>query len=200
VNWFEAQTYLGWLTRKTGKKYRMLSEAEWEYAARAGTKTAFWWGSWITTSKANYDGSYAYAGGPKGDNRRRTLPVYSFDANPFGLTNIHGNVSEWVEDCWHPKYEGAPSDGSAWTTGDCKDRIIRGGSWSVAPSGLRAADRAWLSRHSGARCRFAGRTRIILIPPSCHRAMRSPTKHRGRDTCRASLGWVVDFRDSLGYV
>jgi formylglycine-generating enzyme required for sulfatase activity len=145
MNWFEAKAYLGWLTRKTGKTYRMPSEAEWEYVARAGSSSPFWWGFSITPSKANYDGNHVYAGGQKGESRKRPLPVTAFDANPLGLMNILGNVYEWTEDCWHPNYEGAPSDGSAWTTGECRARIIRGGSWATPPVALRASNRAWLT-------------------------------------------------------
>ncbi len=125
--------YLPWLSRKTGKSYRLLSEAEWEYVARAETTTPFWWGSSISTSEANYNGSYTYGGGPKGESRQRTLPVDSFSANPWGFYNVHGNVWEWVQDCWNASYSGAPTDGSAWAIGDCGLRVLRGGSWANVP-------------------------------------------------------------------
>jgi formylglycine-generating enzyme required for sulfatase activity len=144
VSWDDiTQEYLPWLSKKTGKTYRLLSEAEWEYAARAGTTTPFWWGSSISTSQANYYGQAAYGDGPKGEIRQKTVPVDSFAANPWGLYNVHGNVWEWVQDCWNPSYSGAPSDGSAWTTGyrDCRDRVLRGGSWTSVPHGLRSASR-----------------------------------------------------------
>src|SRR5207248_8530070 len=91
----------------TGKNYRLLSEVEREYVTRAGTATPFWWGSSISTSQANYDGRFIYGGGAKGEFRRRTLPVDSFQPNTWGLFQVHGNVWEWVEDCWHESYQGA---------------------------------------------------------------------------------------------
>jgi len=120
--------------------YRLLTEAEWEYAARAGTSTPFWWGSSITTIEANYDGN-VYGSGLKGMYRGKTEPVDSFAANPWGLHNVHGNVFEWVQDCWNSDYKGAPTDGSARSAGDCRRRVLRGGSWYKSPQYLRAAYR-----------------------------------------------------------
>ncbi len=146
VSWDDAKSYVGWLSRKTGKRYRLLSEAEWEYAARAGTTGPFHFGSTISTDQANYDGNYAYGSGRKGSYRRRSLPVGSFPANAFGLHDVHGNVWEWVEDCWHGSYAGAPTDGGAWVSGgDCGTRVLRGGSWDSLPRGLRFAYRGWYS-------------------------------------------------------
>jgi formylglycine-generating enzyme required for sulfatase activity len=140
VSWDDiTQQYLPWLSRKTGKTYRLLTEAEWEYVARAGTTTPFWWGASISPSQANYEGNFTYGGGPKGEYRAKTLPVGSFAPNPWGLYNVHGNVWEWVQDCWNDSYNGAPTDGSAWTSGDCSRRILRGGSWFNLPWYLRAA-------------------------------------------------------------
>lgn len=147
VSWDDAKGYAAWLSRKTGKTYRLLSEAEREYAARAGTTTAFWWGPSISTRQANYDGNFSYAGSPKGEYRQRTLPVDSFEANPWGLYQVHGNVWEWMEDCWHDSYQGAPGDGSAWAT-NCSDagrRVVRGGSWYSYPRFLRSANRYWFT-------------------------------------------------------
>jgi formylglycine-generating enzyme required for sulfatase activity len=141
VNWEDAKAYVAWLAKKTGKPYRLLSEAEREYIARAGTTTPFWWGSRISTSEANYDGTRTYGGASGGGWRKSTVPVHSFRANPWGVYNVHGNVWEWVEDCWHDNYQGAPTDGSAWTTGDCNRRVLRGGSWVDGPGLLRAASR-----------------------------------------------------------
>jgi formylglycine-generating enzyme required for sulfatase activity len=143
VNWDDANSYANWLAKKTGKPYRLLSEAEFEYAARAGTSTPFWWGSSITPAQANYDGNYVYAGGgSKGVYRKGTVPAASFDANPWGLYNVHGNAYQWTADCYHDSYNGAPSDGSAWTTGSCSSgRVVRGGSWISLPWFLRAANR-----------------------------------------------------------
>jgi formylglycine-generating enzyme required for sulfatase activity len=137
VSWNDANEYVGWLIQKTGKTYRLLSEAEWEYAARAGITTAFWWGQDIGKGNANCDGC-----GSQWDNSK-TAPVGSFKANYFGLYDTAGNVWEWVEDCWHDSYTGAPTDGSAWVKGDCSTRVRRGGSWDYGPRDLRSASRLW---------------------------------------------------------
>ena len=145
VSWDDAKAYVQWLSRKTKKQYRLLTEAEWEYVARAKTNTPFWWGNSISTSQANYDGNYTY-NGSKGTDRKKTVPVNSFKPNDFGLYNVHGNVFEWVEDCWHKSYEGAPKNGTAWTKGgDCSKRVLRGGSWFDIPGGLRSANRNWVN-------------------------------------------------------
>jgi formylglycine-generating enzyme required for sulfatase activity len=143
VWWEDAKAYVAWLSTKTGKPYRLLSEAEREYVTRAGTTTPFWWGSSISSRQANYDGQFTYPSTEKdkGEFRRQTIPVDAFQPNPWGLYQVHGNVSEWVEDCWHKTYDGAPADGSAWINADCTDRVMRGGSWNFAPWQLRAADR-----------------------------------------------------------
>jgi formylglycine-generating enzyme required for sulfatase activity len=141
VNWNDARAYADWLSTKTGKRYRLPTEAEWEYAARAGSTTPFWWGNQISTSLANYDGSLVYGSGNPGEHRQATVRAREFDANPWGLYQVHGNVSQWVEDCWNAGYRGAPADGSAWTQGDCARRVLRGGSWGYAPKDLRAAYR-----------------------------------------------------------
>ena len=121
VSWDNAKAYPAWLSKKTGKAYRLLSEAEREYVTRAGTTTPFWWGSSITPKQANYDGSADpyKGGGSKGEYRQRTEPVDSFEANPWGLYNVHGNVWEWTEDCWNDSNTGNPGDGRARTTGTC---------------------------------------------------------------------------------
>ncbi|MBC7812887.1 MAG: formylglycine-generating enzyme family protein [Burkholderiales bacterium] len=141
IAWSETKQYVQWLSRKTGKNYRLLSEAEWEYVARAGTTTPFSTGATITPSQANYDTKHSYAGGATGQPSQRTAAVGSFKPNAFGLHDVHGNVSEWVEDCTNPGYKGAPSDGSAWTTGDCERRVLRGGGYSSYPAHLRSARR-----------------------------------------------------------
>jgi formylglycine-generating enzyme required for sulfatase activity len=146
VSWDDANAYAAWLSRKTGKTYRLLSEAEREYATRAGTTTPFWWSATISPQQANYDGNSAYGNGPTGENRARTLPVDSFQSNPWGLYQVHGNVNEWTQDCWHDNYTGAPSDGSAWVSGICEFRVHRGGSWRGFPGNLRAARRSYDSQ------------------------------------------------------
>ena len=143
VSWNDAKAYAQWISQVSGKEYRLLSEAEREYAARAGTQTAFWWGGSINSGQANYNGAgKSYNSSAPGDWRRATVAVNSFEPNPFGLYNVHGNVWEWVEDCWHENYNGAPTDGSAWTTGCSQSgRVLRGGSWMYIPAYLRSAGR-----------------------------------------------------------
>jgi formylglycine-generating enzyme required for sulfatase activity len=137
VNWDDVQQYVAWLSKMTDRHYRLLSEAEWEYAARAGTTTIYSWGDEIGKGNANCKGC-----GSEWDNR--SAPVGSFAPNQFGLYDMHGNVWEWVEDCLHTNYEGAPKDGSAWIAqGDCSNRVLRGGSWFGDPLGLRSALRFW---------------------------------------------------------
>jgi len=140
VNWFDAVRYVRWLSEATGHTYRLPSEAEWEYACRAGTRTAFSCGDTISPEQANYDGNFTYNGGPRGAYRRGTTPAGMFAPNPWGLHDMHGNVWEWVQDVVHDNYEGAPSDGSAWEEGgDGARRILRGGSWLYNPRYLRSA-------------------------------------------------------------
>lgn len=145
VSWEDARAYVAWLSAKTGGRYRLLSEAEWEYAARAGTATAFWWGSSIASHDANYDGTQPFPGSPGGEFRQRTVPVDAFRPNPFGLYNVHGNVWEWVEDCWHRRYADMPTEvrqaGAPWVGEGCNERVFRGGSWADGPQVLRAANR-----------------------------------------------------------
>jgi formylglycine-generating enzyme required for sulfatase activity len=132
VSWEDAQAYVEWLSNETGQPYRLLSEAEWEYAYRAGTTTHYAWGDEITLENANY-------GRKVGKNK--TTEVGSYPPNRWGLYDMQGNVCEWVEDCWNDSYEGAPNDGSAWTSDDCSHRVVRGGSWSDPPGLLRSASR-----------------------------------------------------------
>ena len=140
VTWDDAQKYVRWLSEQTGHRYRLPSEAEWEYACRAGTKTAFSFGDSIDTSRANYDGTYSYGGSPKGVFRQGTTPAGAFAPNRWGLYDMHGNVWEWVQDVVHDNYIGAPADGSAWEEGgDQGRRILRGGSWLYNPRYLRSA-------------------------------------------------------------
>ncbi len=146
VNWNDAQQYVGWLRRTTGKPYRLLSEAEYEYAARAGTATAYPWGNQIGTDHAACNGCGGGSGW--GSDEPQTVTVGSFQANPFGLYDMVGNVWEWVADCWHANYAGAPVDGSAWRRQSAQDgtscpRVIRGGSWRDPPPDLRVTARKW---------------------------------------------------------
>ncbi len=141
VSWNDAVEFCKKLSQKTGREYRLPSEAEWEYACRAGTTTPFYFGETITTDLANYDGSYTYASEPKGKYRQQTTDVGSFPPNAFGLYDMHGNVWEWCQDTYHQDYNGAPSDGTAWTDNDNYYRVLRGGSWFSRPEDCRSAYR-----------------------------------------------------------
>ncbi|MBL8424301.1 MAG: formylglycine-generating enzyme family protein [Candidatus Accumulibacter phosphatis] len=135
VSWEDARTYVAWLAKKTGKGYRMLSEAEWEYAARAGTTSTYPWGNEPGQGRANFAGSGSHWSG------KQTAPVGSFAANGFGLYDMIGNAWEWTQDCWNASYSGAPADGSPWLKGECGRRVVRGGSWYFRPVLARAAFR-----------------------------------------------------------
>ncbi|GAB4378505.1 MAG: hypothetical protein Kow00121_30470 [Elainellaceae cyanobacterium] len=140
VSWDEAIEFCKRLSTKTGREYRLPTEAEWEYACRAGTATPFHFGETITPDLANYKGNVAYGSGFKGTYRERTMDVGSFPPNALGLYDMHGNVWEWCLDHWHERYEGAPSDGSAWTTGGNNEyRLLRGGSWCNYSDACRSA-------------------------------------------------------------
>ena len=139
VSSVDARVYLRWLSERTGKEYRLPSESEWEYVARAGTRTRYWWGNDIGRDRANCDGC-----GSRWDDQQ-TAPVSVFMANGFGLYDIHGNSWDWVSDCWNDSYVGAPQDGSSWRRGDCSRHVVRGGCWNCGPGGLRSAARAWSS-------------------------------------------------------
>ena len=169
ISWHDAVAYTQWLSLQTGENYRLPSEAEWEYAARAGTETRYSWGDSIGVNRANCDG----CGSPCDDEQtapvgsfranrwglhdmhgnvwewvqcpcddEKTAPVGSFRANSWGLHDMHGNVREWVQDCWKDNYRGAPTDGSAWESGNCDWRVLRGGSWNYRPRHLRSANRS----------------------------------------------------------
>ena len=141
VSWDDAGEYVSWLSAQTGAEYRLPSEAEWEYTARAGTVTKYRWGNEIGVNRAN-----CRRCGSRWDGTQ-TAPVGSFPPNGFGFYNMHGNVWEWVADCWNGNYEEAPSDGSAWLDGRCDWRVLRGGSWDGVPKDLRAANRGWIFTH-----------------------------------------------------
>lgn len=133
------QQFIPWLNKVTGSTYRLPSEAEWEYAARAGSTTKYSWGNSISSGRANCEDC-----GSRWDNSQ-TAPVKSFSPNGFGLYDMHGNVWEWVQDCWNESYSGAPTNGAAWERGDCWGRVMRGGSWFSHPNSLRSANRNWFS-------------------------------------------------------
>jgi len=170
VSWNDAQAYVAWLSKKTNSEYRLLSEAEREYVARAATSTPYWWGRAIEPQQANYDtrprqpkvagdaqksrtkkrgitisteslGSAPDAPEPPSSPNWGTKEVNSYTANPWGLFNVHGNAAEWAQDCWNPTYVGVPLDGSPASSGDCSKRVIRGGGWSYWPEDVRAAYR-----------------------------------------------------------
>jgi formylglycine-generating enzyme required for sulfatase activity/predicted Ser/Thr protein kinase len=142
VSWYDAVEFCARLSQKIGKTYRLPSEAEWEYACRAGTTTPFHFGATLTTDLANYDGNVTYGSAPEGKYRQATTDVGTFPPNAFGLYDMHGNVWEWCADVWHENYNGAPVNGSVWNAGgDNSRRILRGGSWYYNPGGCRSAIR-----------------------------------------------------------
>lgn len=151
LDWRDAQAYVGWLNARvkrlhptaTEDPYRLPSEAEWEYAARAGTKTARWWGNAVGRNNANCNGC-----GSPWDNRL-LADVDTFAPNPFGLYTILGNAWQWTLDCWHPNYKGAPGDGGAWTEKSCPRHVIRGGSWNNIPAFVRSASRSGSTADNG---------------------------------------------------
>jgi formylglycine-generating enzyme required for sulfatase activity len=143
VSWDDAIAYIAWLNELSGRTFRLPSEAEWEYAARAGAATDYWWG-------AEFRSDYANAKSTGGrDEWSGTAPVGQFPANPFGLFDMNGNVREWVQDCWHKDYSGAPVDGQSWQTADCNRRVVRGGAWNLGAESLRSSDREWDDRNFG---------------------------------------------------
>ena len=157
VSWDDALAYTEWLSEKTGTRYRLPTEAEWEYAARAGSTTKYSWGNDIGYKQANCDGceGVEYIVG--------LTPVGWFSPNSWGVYDMHGNVWEWVQDCWNDSYQGAPTDGSAWETGDCERRVLRGGSCSEPPVSLRSANRFRVS--AGVRGFYYGfRVARTLLP------------------------------------
>jgi formylglycine-generating enzyme required for sulfatase activity len=154
LSWKDAKAYVAWLSRKTGKSYRLLTEAEWEYAARAGSTTKYSFGDdekelcrYVNgadqTAKSRIPEAKNWTIAPCTDGYAYTSPVGSLLPNAFALHDMHGNAYQWLEDCWHANFTGAPADGSARTSGDCSVRVVRGGAWWVRPSGLRSARRDW---------------------------------------------------------
>ncbi len=142
VSWQEAVEFCARLSRQTGRAYRLPSEAEWEYACRAGTTTPFHFGATITADLVNCDAQYPYGNAPNGKYREQTVEVTNLSPNGFGLYELHGNVREWCADHWHESYQGAPNDGTAWLgKNDNQLRVHRGGSWLNAPKSCRSADR-----------------------------------------------------------
>ncbi|HNC46436.1 MAG TPA: formylglycine-generating enzyme family protein [Acidobacteriota bacterium] len=144
VSWDDSQKFLKKLNEtEDGYLYRLPSEAEWEYACRAGTTTPFSFGETITTHQVNYDGEYPYGNAPTGECRHTTTPVGTFPANKWGLHDMHGNVCEWCQDTWQEDYNGSPVDGSAWEKDSYRGRVMRGGSWLYGPWFCRSASRLW---------------------------------------------------------
>ncbi|MBD2410759.1 SUMF1/EgtB/PvdO family nonheme iron enzyme [Nostoc calcicola FACHB-3891] len=148
VSWDDAVEFCQKLSQKTGRTYRLPSEAEWEYACRAGTTTPFYFGETITPDLVNYYGTSTYASAPKGTFRQKTTPVGSFPPNAFGLYDMHGNVWEWCQDHYHDNYNGAPTDGRAWVNDNTVYRLLRGGSWVNNPGSCRSASRNYTFRNN----------------------------------------------------
>ncbi|MDE5113317.1 MAG: formylglycine-generating enzyme family protein, partial [Trichodesmium sp. St15_bin1_1] len=164
VSWNDATKFCKKLSKKMGRDYRLPSEAEWEYACRAGTTTPFYFGETITGELANYRASKTYAHEQKGEYREQTTPVGQFPPNAFGLYDMHGNVWEFCQDVWHNNYDGAPVDGSAWVNGgDSRLRVYRGGSWIVYSSRCRSALR-YFHNPNEAYNGLIG-VRLVSVPP-----------------------------------
>jgi formylglycine-generating enzyme required for sulfatase activity len=175
VSWEDAIEFCNRLSQRTGRQYSLPSEAQWEYACRAGSITPFHFGGTIIPELANFNGDYTYGDGPKGEYRRQTTPVGMFPANAWGLHDMHGNAWEWCLDQWHASYEGAPADGSAWVDADVNntdvkkdddhaDRLLRGGSWDYRPGSCRSAYR--YHRRPG----YVGNNvglRVVCLPQGC---------------------------------
>jgi len=141
ISWSDAQEYTKWLSTVTQKPYRLPTEAEWEYAARGGTDTTYWWGNEVGASQAdckNCGGKW---------NNKSPAAVDAFPANPFGLHGTSGGVWEWVADCWHKTYKGAPKDGTAWSRNDCRENVIRGGAWRNDANYIHSASRFKYDTH-----------------------------------------------------
>jgi formylglycine-generating enzyme required for sulfatase activity len=157
VNLDDAQQYVAWLSAMTGKTYRVITEAEWEYAARGGTTSAYYWGDDVGSGNAD-----CASCGSQFDNHA-TAPVGSFKPNPFGLYDMAGNVWEWTQDCYHKTYEGAPTDGSAWLSGNCNVRVVRGAAWGSPPGDLRSASRE--QANEGIRTSYYGFRVVRVLGP-----------------------------------
>ncbi len=163
VSWYDAVEFCNRLSQHTGREFRLPSEAQWEYAARAGTNTPFHFGETITSKLANYDSQYIYSNEPKGEYREKTTPLGTFPPNAFGLYDMHGNVWEWCMDDWHNNYEGAPTDGSTWLSGKSSNKVIRGGSWYNVPGNCRSAYRSNAARND--RFNFVFSFRVVCVSP-----------------------------------
>ncbi|HXZ93104.1 MAG TPA: formylglycine-generating enzyme family protein [Burkholderiales bacterium] len=142
MNVDDAMAYTAWLSRKTGYAYRLLAEAEWEYAARAGSSGAYPWGAEANHDRANFGAEPCCEPATEGRDRwLHTSPAGSFPPNAFGLYDMHGNAWQWTQDCWYRNYDGAPTDGSARVSGSCVDHVLRGGSWNCSAATVRSAER-----------------------------------------------------------
>jgi formylglycine-generating enzyme required for sulfatase activity len=175
VSWEDAIEFCNRLSQRTGRHYSLPSEAQWEYACRAGSSTPFHFGETISPELANFNGDYTYGDGPKGEYRQQTTPVGMFPANSLGLQDMHGNVWEWCLDQWHASYEGAPVDGSAWADADANNadvkkdddyagRLLRGGSWLNRPGFCRSAYR--FHRRPVNVYNYVG-LRVVCLPQGC---------------------------------
>jgi len=190
VSWLDAMEFCHRLSQHTGKKYTLPSEAQWEYACRAGTTTPFHYGATISTDVANYDGNYTYGPGSKGNYRNATTGVAIFPANAWGLHDMHGNVWEWCLDEWHDSYEGAPTDGSAWMEGD---------SLGESPAACCAAGRGSTTPGTAARLTAASSARSTAAAPSVSASVASDTSRllrggswHGRPAgCRSAFRFYV---------
>ena len=166
VSWFDAQAFCRQLLKITGRRYRLPSEAEWEYACRAGSQADFTYGDMITTDLCNYVGLHTYQNGPQGIYRHGSTPAGTFPPNRFGIYDMHGNLDEWCMDTWHDSYVGAPSDGQPWIHGGTEGRVVRGGSWHDPPNLCRSAARLKMDPTEGED--FVGIRIALSLPADDH--------------------------------
>jgi len=173
VFWYEAVEFCARLSKKLGSDYSLPSEAEWEYACRAGSTTLFHFGDTITKRLVNYNRNYSFAESPKGEYRGKTTPVGTFSPNAFGLYDMHGNVWEWCADTWHNNYQGAPDNGTAWMNeNENQMQVLRGGSWYDTPASCRSSYRYSLSPDCSASC-FGFRVVLGGVARTFHSPLRS---------------------------
>ncbi|TVR91906.1 MAG: hypothetical protein EA418_13745 [Wenzhouxiangellaceae bacterium] len=197
VSWNDAQEYVTWLSDKTGREYRLPSESEWEYAARAGSEDRFHTGECIGPNQANFQGGAPATDCPGGVFRRQTLPVASFNANDWGLHDMHGNVWEWVKDCWNGSYWGSPPEnGSAWLAGNCFMAGLRGGSWAMGGRAIRSASRAYDQK--SVRNRFRGFRVAAAIDGDVPSHVASPTA--SSQLAGGSTWWPDDLLVNVGRI
>ena len=177
-----AKAYVAWISRKSGRAYRLPSESEREYFTRAGTKTPFWFGNTISPRQANYRAGTPYANGPRGEDSKGPVPVDTYAPNPFGIYQVHGNVWEWTEDCHNKHFNvDTPIDGAPWLEGDCTRRIVRGGIWSWSADVARSGHRDDASTNDGKSFRVVRSMNGLQLTEPSPAEDTAPPAPRSRD-------------------